>query len=144
MVLDDFTAPSRWEVQACPDKAAPDAHTKIVVRLHDSYPLNTSTSYSGCYARYWTGGAPKMTIDQNRVQKFLTSLKDVLGVTIWQGPPAYVSQGSPLELSPCMYDESILQAALDSGKAEKRLLTVHDRFLEHKMEIVALKAHQSK
>jgi hypothetical protein len=78
--------------------------------------------------------------DAKRVEQFLAALETCVGVTIWQGHPAYVYQGAPIRLEPCMYEASLLQEALDSGKAEKRVLTVAEAYkLSHQIEIVALK-----
>lgn len=78
--------------------------------------------------------------DAKRVEQFLATLETCVGVTIWQGAPAYVYQGATIRLEPCMYDASLLQEALDSGKAEKRVLTIAEAYkLSHKIEIVALK-----
>ena len=77
--------------------------------------------------------------DAKRLEQFLITLEGCLGVTIWQGHPAYVHQGEPIRLEPCMYDASFFQEALDSGKAEKRVLIVNDRLVQHQIEIVALK-----
>jgi hypothetical protein len=75
-----------------------------------------------------------------RIDQFLIALESCLGVTIWQGHPAYVYQGAPISLEPCMYDASLLQEALDSGKAEKRVITIAQAYkLSHQIEIVALK-----
>ncbi len=77
--------------------------------------------------------------DAKRIDQFLASLKDCVGVTIWQGAMAYV-QGPPIRLEPCMYDASLLQDALDSGKVEKRTLTIAQPYkLSHQLEIVSLK-----
>lgn len=81
--------------------------------------------------------------DPKRLEKFLANLEDCVGVTIWQDHPAYVYQGAPIKLSPCMYEASLLQEALDSGKAEKRLLIVNDGIVQHRIEIVALKKKAS-
>jgi hypothetical protein len=84
-----------------------------------------------------TGGLPK---DTARLGQFLKNLETCVGVTIWQGHPAYVYQGTTITLEPCMYEASFLQDALDSGKAEKRSLTIHQAYkLSHTIEIVALK-----
>jgi hypothetical protein len=48
-------------------------------------------------------------MDAKRVEQFLSTLKDCEGATIWQGHPAYVYQGAPIRLEPCMYDASLLE-----------------------------------
>jgi hypothetical protein len=74
------------------------------------------------------------------MKQFLATLETCVGVTMWQGSPAYVYQGAPIRIEPCMYDASLLQAALDTGKAEKRVLTIAQPYkISHQIEIVALK-----
>lgn len=80
-----------------------------------------------------------MTKDAARLENFLASLEACEGATIWQDHPAYLYRGAPIRLEPCMYDASLFQEALDSGKAEKRVLLVNDRLVQHQIEIVALK-----
>ncbi len=80
-----------------------------------------------------------MTKDAARLESFLTALETCEGATIWQDHPAYVYRGAAIRLEPCMYDPSLLQEALDSGRAEKRVLIINDRLLQHRIEIVALK-----
>ena len=80
-----------------------------------------------------------MTRDAARLENFLTALEACEGATIWQDHPAYVYRGAPIRLEPCMYDASLFHEALDSGKAEKRMLIVNDRLVQHQIEIVALK-----
>jgi hypothetical protein len=83
--------------------------------------------------------------DAKRVDQFLKALEGCLGVTIWQGHPAYVYQGTPISLAPCMYDVSLLQDALDSGKAEKRVVTIAEAYkLSHQLEMVSLKQKAAK
>jgi hypothetical protein len=82
--------------------------------------------------------------DAARLDKFLATLESCLGVTIWQDHPAYVYQGTPITLEPCMYEASLLQEALDLGKAEKRVITIGQAYkLSHQIEIVALKKKSS-
>jgi hypothetical protein len=87
----------------------------------------------------------KTTVNHDkRFDQFMTALESCLGVTIWQGHPAYVYQGAPIWLEPCMYDASLLQEALDSGKAEKRVITIAQAYkLSHQIEIVALKENNA-
>jgi hypothetical protein len=40
-------------------------------------------------------------VKPDRVEQFLDTLKTYVGVTIWQGAPAFVSQGAPYTLEPC-------------------------------------------
>ena len=78
--------------------------------------------------------------DATRLDQFLATLESCLGVTIWQDHPAYVYQGAPIRIEPCMYEASLLEEALESGKAEKRVITIHQAYrLSHQIEIVALK-----
>lgn len=102
----------------------------------------------------WNGGAceretndPSGLCSKHRPQpstldKFLLALKDCVGVTIWQGAPAFVYQGAPYNLEPCMFDAAILQEALASGKAQKRVLTVASNSFTHQIEIIAAKSQR--
>ncbi|HTQ59770.1 MAG TPA: hypothetical protein VMI32_06090 [Candidatus Solibacter sp.] len=83
-----------------------------------------------------------IVIETSRVEKFLDTLKNYVGATIWQGAPSFVSQGAPYTIEPCMYDAALFQEALDSGKAEKRVLTVASISFTHKLEIIAAKSHR--
>ena len=58
------------------------------------------------------------------LKEFVADLRKYVGATIVQGTPVFVVQGAPLHYEPCMYDVSVFQQVLDSGKAAKRILTV--------------------
>jgi hypothetical protein len=76
--------------------------------------------------------------ETRRVDAFLLALEKFAGATIWQGVPAFVAEGT-CNFSPCMYDEALFQKAIDSGRAEKRVLIINDRFVQHRIEIISVK-----